>query len=59
MLPPQPHGSLAIPKYGRRHGFSRPFWRRRLAIGEIASEVMYSTHSIISWGVPLPTLPVM
>ena len=58
MLPPQPHVSLPTPKYGSRHGFSRPFCRRRFAIGESASEVMYSTHSIISCGVPLPTLPV-
>ena len=28
-------------------------------MGETASEVRYSTHSIISWAVPLPTLPVM
>ena len=46
-----------MPKYRTFQGLSRPFWRRRFAIGEMASEVMYSTHSIISCGVPLPTLP--
>src|SRR5487761_2762089 len=57
MFPPQPQLSLPTPKYGSFHGCSRPFLRRRLDMGDWASEVTYSTHSIISCTVPLPTLP--
>src|SRR5436190_11240167 len=57
MLPPQHHDSLPSAKYLSFQGLWRPFWRRRLASGLSASEVMYSTHSIISCTVPEPTLP--
>ncbi len=57
MLPPQPHGSLPMPKNGTRHGSSRPCSRRREAIGESSARVRYSIHSLISRTVPEPTLP--
>src|SRR6516162_784649 len=57
MLPPQPQLSLPTPKYVSFHGFSRPLERRRFAIGESASDVMYSTHCAISCTEPLPRFP--
>src|ERR1700742_4145997 len=59
MFPPQPHDSLPTAKYFSFHGLSRPFCLRKFANGLSASEVMYSTHSIISCTVPEPTLPQM
>ena len=56
MLPPQPQVSLPIAKYFTFHGLSRPFLRRSCASVESVSEVMYSSHSAISRGVPVPTL---
>src|SRR5690606_10566866 len=57
MLPPQPHISLPMPKNGTFHGLSRPLARRSSASDEPFSWVMYSTHSAISRGEPLPVLP--
>src|ERR1039458_5161458 len=59
MLPPQPQLSLPTAQNGTFHGLSRPFCRRKLAIGESAALVRYSTHCIISCTEPLPTLPQM
>ena len=59
MFPPHPQLSLPTPKYFSFHGLSRPFARRSFASVESPSAVMYSTHSIISCTVPLPTLPQM
>ena len=47
-----------MPQNGTRHGCSRPFALRRRAIGLSPSRVRYSTHSLISCTVPLPTLPL-
>jgi len=58
-LPLEMRGLMPTPKYRTFQGFSRPFWRRRLAIGESASDVRYSTHSIISCTEPLPTFPLI
>ncbi len=58
------HVSAAAPRshcrrrsISRSQGFSRPFARRRSAIGDTPSKFMYSTHSLISRTVPLPRLP--
>ena len=59
MLPPQPQLSLPTPRYLTFHDFSRPFLRRRLAIGVSPSEVIYSTHLASSSTVPEPTFPLM
>src|SRR5690625_3144369 len=59
MFPPQPQFSLPTPKYFNFHGSSCPFSLRQFAIGDSPSKVIYSTHSDISWTVPLPTLPLM
>ena len=58
MLPPHPQLSFPTPRYFNFHALSRPFLRRRLAIGESPSEVIYSTHLASSSTVPLPTLPL-
>ncbi len=52
MLPPQPQVSLPTPKYGKLQGLSRPFFRRSSASVDFVSDVMYSTHSAISCGLP-------
>src|SRR5690349_2438850 len=57
MLPPQPQVSLPTPKNGTFQGFSRPFLRRSCTSVELVSDIMYSTQSAISCGVPEPTLP--
>src|SRR5215467_4686359 len=59
MLPPHPHVSLPTPQYFTFQGLSRPFRRLSVASVESVSDVMYSTQSIASWTVPLPTLMLM
>src|SRR5690606_21557998 len=54
--PPQPLGSLPMPRKSIFHGSSRPLRRRSWASVELVGEVMYSTHCIASRGVPVPTL---
>src|SRR4051812_25015303 len=59
MLPPQPQLSLPTPQNFTFHGSSRPFLRRRSAIGLLPGWFTYSHHSCISCTLPLPTLPTM
>src|SRR4030095_562704 len=57
MLPPQPQDSLPTPQKRTFHDESRPFLRRRSAIGLLPGWFTYSHQSCISCTVPLPTLP--